>query len=35
MRSAIIYSTSVENNAALVTLDNEFGGLPNVILLEE
>lgn len=31
---ALIYSTAVENNAALVTMDNDFRGLPNVILLE-
>ncbi len=32
---SVIYATSVLNNACLITLDNDFRGLKNAIVLQE
>jgi len=31
---SIIYATALENNLSLITLDNDFRGLPNAIILD-
>ncbi|OGZ86206.1 MAG: hypothetical protein A2463_05000 [Candidatus Staskawiczbacteria bacterium RIFOXYC2_FULL_32_10] len=31
---SIIYATALENNLSLITLDNDFRGLPNAVILD-